>query len=271
MIYGTPLALSSIQLGEFMKTVQTKWFQIGLAVLALGALVGCGSSKSNSDGFGAVDSSSTSTPSSSVAQAVCSQDVAGQSDLQVRLMQFVDSYSQTRSDYVRLQFRIAPAEWQTSNWDMLIYRWTAAPDNSTSMDSTPLYYQFEKKVPAGFQLLHSQSYQVMNWSEIQSYAQAVNVNAATPQDFFMTASLLVNLKDMTNSYQVLRVVFRDKTTGAVAKSADVLIPSFLADPAKYNADSRHPITLQVLHPLKDKLGQSWTQANYYEFARAFCF
>lgn len=251
-----------------MNSLQMKSTQVLFAALALTFLVACGSSKTSGSGISSADSASTSS-ASDTAQAICAQDVSGQSDLKVRLMQFVDAYGQSRSDYVRLQFKLAPSAWQSNNFDMLIYRWTASPDNSSSLDSTPLPYQFEKKVPAGFQLLDATAYQIINWSEIQSYALATNMSASSPQDFFNSVSLLVNLKDSTNSYQVLRVVFR--LNGTVMQSADVLIPTFAADPARYNADSRHPITLQVLHPLKDKLNQGWTQANFYEFARAFCF
>lgn len=242
---------------------------MALTAVALSALVGCGSSKTSNDGFGSSALSSTTSNAVSASMATCSQDVSGLSDLKVRIMQYVDAYGVTHPDYIRLQFVTAPSAWQTSNLDMMIYRWTAAPDNSTSLDSTPLGYQFERKSGAGFQLLGPNVYQYFNWNDIVAQGQYANISATSPQDFFNTATLLVNVKDLTNSYQVLRVVFRQN--GNVVESVDVLIPSFLADPAKYDADSRHPVTLQALHPLKDKLGQSWSDTNYAEFARAFCF
>ncbi len=252
-----------------MKTFQQNTMKLSLIILAIGFLVACGSSKTADSGFGTVDSSSTSTNTEKPAVAVCSQDVAGSSSMKVRLMQYVDPYGATRSDYVRLQFKVAPSDWASGDLDLLLYRWTASSDNATSLDSTPLSYQLEKKVGSGFQLLSNQAYQIMNWTEIQQFALATNVNAASPQDFFQTVTVLVNLKDMTNSYQALRVNLRQN--GTVVHKMDVLIPTFQADPAKYNADTRHPVSLQALHPLKDKLGQSWTQANYFEFARSFCF
>lgn len=255
-----------------MKAQIGKSLQMALLVLALGALVGCGTSKSG-DSFGSIDNSSTDTlapDASTDAQALCSQNLTSTGDtFQVRLMKYVDSYNQSRSDFVRLQFRVPPTGWQNGNWDMLIYRWTASPDGSSSIDSTPLFYQFEKKVPAGFQLISTHSYQIFNWAEVVQMGEYAQINTSSPQSFFTPISLLVNLKDSTNSYQVLRVVFRQN--GSVVTESDVLIPTFLANPAKYNADSRHPLALQVLHPLKDKLNQSWSETNYYEFARAFCF
>ena len=255
-----------------MKNQIQKSLQIALVLMAVASLVGCGSSKTGSEGFGSADNASTGGGPSSTddAFALCSQNLSSTGDsFQVRLMQYKDAYNQTRADYVRLQFKVAPAAWQAGNWDMMIYRWTAAPDNNTSIDSTRLAYQFERRTASGFQLLHSNTYTIFNFEEIQQMGAYANIPASSPQEFFNTASLLVNLRDSTNSFQVLRVVFKQGST--VVSQSDVLIPTFQANPAKYNADSRHPSTLQALHPLKDKMGQSWTEANYFEFANAFCF
>lgn len=233
----------------------------------------CG--KSRTDAFGSVDSASVGegTPASeleaSLAKAYCSRDASNHSDLQVHLMQAVDAYNQPIEGFVRLKFIKAPTGWASGNWDMMMYRWTAAPDNSTSLDSQPLQYQFEKRVSSGFQMLSNNSYQYFNWEEIQQMGEYSGINAASPQSFFTTATLLVNLRGSTNSYQVLRVTFRQN--GVIMKEADVLIPVYYANPAKYNADARHPLTLQVLHPMKDKVGQNWAEQTYTEFAQGFCF
>jgi hypothetical protein len=251
-----------------MKSIQQNTLKICLIILALGFLAACGSSKTSDDGFGSANSSSTTTPSNAV-QAICSQDVSNYSDLKVRLMQYKDQYNQTRSDLVRLQFKIAPSAWQTNNLDMLVYRWSSSPDNSLNMDTTPLYYQFEKKVPSGFQLISQNSYQIFNFTEIQQMGAARGISATSPQDFFNTASLLVNLRDSTNAFQVLRVVFRQN--GTVVESTDLLIPTFQANPTIYNADTRHSVSLQALHPLKDKAGQNWPDASWDSMAQSFCF
>lgn len=266
-------------LGEIMEKRNIhKLLQIGLIIIALGSMVGCGSSKTG-DGFGSADESSTDQTQINVpagtAMAACSEDVEGLSDLKVRLMVYQDSYGKVRPDYVRLQINKAPSGWQSGNWDLYIYRWTAASDGNTSIDSTPLQYQWERKVGSGFSLMASTWYQVFNWAEVVQMVDYVKESAQvdlpkdSPQAFANVASLLVGLKDTTNSYQVLRLVFKNGNT--VMKEANVLIPTFIANPEKYNADPRHPPILQTLHPLKSRLGQTWTEANYLEFARSFCF
>jgi hypothetical protein len=247
-----------------------KSLQIGLCLIALATLIGCGSSKT-SEGIGSSSSSSTvaATTNNSDAMALCSQDVAGNSDLKVEVMQYVDAYGKSRPDYVRLKFLKTPAGWSTANWDMNIKRWAVSPDNQSSIDSTALQYQFETRTASGFQLLTDYSYQVFNYDEVKQMAAYENVD---PSSFFNQTTLLVNLKGDAGSFQALRVEFsQGGASGSVETYVDVLIPTFQADPAKYDADSRHPYTLQVLHPLKDKLGQAWTQSQYYDFTRGFCF
>jgi hypothetical protein len=245
------------------------------ALFACLSLVGCGSSKTTNEGFGAVSqaSSAQNSPTSPVgnetALALCSRDANALPDSQVHLQQFVDQYGQTRSDYVRLQITNAPQAWQSGNWDLVIYRWTAASDGTTSIDSVPVSFQFERKVGSAYQLLAPDSYSIFNWEETVAMGAHAGIPTGTPQAFYGASNLVVNLRDTTNSFQALRVVL--KLGGVVQRQMDVLIPTFAADPARYNTDARHPAVLQALHPLRDKLGQTWTQANYFEFAKALCF
>jgi hypothetical protein len=246
-----------------------KTLQVSLCLIALAGLIGCGKSKSSDDGFGTTNNSSNVTNSSTDALALCSQDMSDNADLKVRVMQYVDQYGQARPDYVRVQFLKVPSNWSTTNLDMNVRRWAVSPDNKSSMDTTSLSYQFERKVSAGFQLLTDYSYQVFNYSEVKQMAAFAGIAETS---FFNQASILVNLKGDSSSFQALRIQFTGAdSSGTIASYVDVLIPTFQADPAKYDADPRHPYTLQVLHPLKDKLGQAWTQAQYYDFTRSFCF
>ena len=259
--------------GVIMKAIQSQWGVAAALVFTGFLFIGCGSSSTSESGFGSNQSSSTSpsTPEAISQQdlATCSQASSSSGDLKVQLMQFVDMYGQPRADYVRLKFSKVPSAWQTNNRDLLIYRWSASPNNSAFIDPTPLRYQFERSMGSGFQILAPEAYQVINWQDIEQYALATQVKANSPQEFITNTSLLVNLRDSSNSFQVLRVVFREN--GQEVQKLDLLIPSFAADPARYNADSRHPTMLQALHPLRDKLGQNWPQATYQEFARSFCF
>lgn len=265
------LLLYSMKSGEMMKKLNRRFLKLLLISVAL-LMMACGSSKSG-DGFDEASLAST-TPdgnqNSTDALAVCSQDGSQVSDFEVRLQQYVDPYGQSRNDLVRLKITKAPSSWQSSNLDLAIYRWTASPSGDVSADKTPLNYQFEKRAIGGFQLITNTVYRYFNWSDIVQMGKFANISTSTAQSFFNSVTLLVDVKDTSNAYQALQVVLFD-SNGVISKKVDVLIPTFQADPVKYNADTRHPQVLRQLHPLKHLAGQNWSQANYDQFAKAFCF
>ncbi len=254
--------------------MNTQKLKLASLIFMTALLMACGSSKSG-DGYGEADlgsiggSGGGGNPSSTDALAVCSKDGTGLSDFQVHVQQYVDMYGQSRKDIVRLRIVKAPTAWQTNNLDLAVYRWTASPTGAVSADNTPLNFQFERRAAGGFQMLTNVIYRYFNWGDIVQMGTFANISTSSPQSFWDVASIVVDLKDTTNSYQALQVVLWNGSTAS--HKVDVLIPTFQADPAKYNADSRHPSILQQLHPLKSLNGQSWSQANYDQFARAFCF
>lgn len=265
-----------------MKYNQTNLLKITLIAGSIFWLVGCGSSKTASSGFDAASTSNNTSSASDSAMAACSTDVAGLSDFQVQVMQYREYNA---PNLVRVKIVKAPSEFNStsSDWKVQMYRWTSTVDGSTSIDNSPLSFQFERKVGTGFELIAKNSqtpvvYSAFYGSQIAPMADYANqytgyapISKASPTDFFKGATFLVDLKDSTNSYQVLRVTIHNKDETSVLREVDVLIPTFSADPARYNSESRHPLVLQGLHPLKAKLGQSWSQTQYSEFAKTFCF
>ncbi len=244
-------------------------YKISLLVLMALWLTACAGNKGN--GGDVTSEEAPTTEATPTSYALCSGDVAGLADMNINVEQYVDAYNSPRTDLLRLRFKVAPAAWMNNNWDLQIYRWAASPDGSPSIDSSPLYYQFEKKSGAGFSLIHPSSYKynIFNWTEVTGMATYAGLKSGTPQEFFNAVNLVVNVNDTTNTYQVLRVVLRQG--GTVARQVDLLIPSFEADPARYKENTRHPELLQNLHPLKSYMGQTWTQANYLQFSQNFCF
>lgn len=265
-----------------MKRINSKnLMKLSLAIGALWWLTGCGSSKSSGGGFDAASTDQSSTVGPSDALANCSTDVANLADFQVQVMQYGSGLTPSRPDLLRVKIIKIPQDYVDQNWKVVMYRWTVAASGNTSIDQTALSYQFERKNSySSFQQIISgtanNTYRAFYGEQIQGmvdYANQFNsyapLSGATPADFFQGATFLVNIKDVYNAYQVLRISL--KSNDSVMREVDVLIPTFQADPALYNADSRHPAVLQQLHPQKSKLGGNWTKDQYAEFARASCF
>ena len=261
----------------------------GTILVAGYLLTGCGSSKSSDGGFGSASSSSTSSnsldpadttyTSCSKSAKVSSVDSAGNrtaiGDVAVQVKAYVDQFGTARNDLVRLKFVTAPQLWQDQNWDMKMFRWIASPDGSSTIDTTPLTYQFERSISSGYQLLSTNSYPIFNWTEVTQMADyanqalSANLSSSSPAAFFSQVSLLVNLKDTTNSYQVLRMVFY--SGASVMREIEILIPSFQADPTRYANNASHPSALVSLHPLYAQKGQNFSQTQFKQMADANCF
>lgn len=257
-------------IATFGNRIQThQILRITLCLIAIASVVGCGKSKSTENSAGENTSSLSSVVSQS-SLADCSQDNFANPELKVQVMKYIDSYGQPRTDLVRIKFPKIPSGWKLADWDLVVKRWAVSPDNQSSIDDTALFYQMEKRTASGFSVIHptNYAYQMFNYTEVKQMASYAGISEST---FFNEVSLVVNLRGDSNSFQVLRIQFSNGVSGAVETYVDVLIPSFQANPAEYNADSRHPATLRVLHPLKDKLGQSWSQQQYVDFTKAYCF
>jgi hypothetical protein len=286
---GTPLAHSNCDLGEFMKTLtQTLILAFTTSLL----FVNCGSPSSSGDGFGAVVDSTNNSSNSTDTTALltnCSRSITAYdtttgarvptTDISVVVQRYKDQFGATRDDLMRVKFVTAPSsQWINENWDLEIYRWIASSNGST-LDSTNLSFQFERKVGSNAQLVSSNNYIFFNWAEFVGMADYVNklpayssspqISSVSPIAFFNDMNLLVNTRDASNSYQVMRLVLRRSSTGQSVREIDVLIPSFQADPAKYAADSRHPQILSDLHPLKGQVG--FTQLQFQSVAHGACF
>jgi hypothetical protein len=208
--------------------------------------------------------------------ADCSQDNKNLSDLQVSLMNLKDNQNQVNFRYVHLRFNKIPMDFKTQGWDLLVYRWTVNSNGNSQLDTTPLLMhpekkisatQFAKVIPSNYE--GSKGYHVFNFSELNQIGVYANINAETPQSFFNNAYLMIDTADPTGIYKVLRVVFRNSSTGAIAKEIDVLLPPMDANPNTYKVNRSS--LLLGLHPLSSMLKQNWKNEEFFGFTKQFCF
>jgi len=287
--------------GEFMKTFNTQnILKAGLLLTALCFLSACGASKTTSGGFDSASTDGGTTDDSGDAIATCSKDVLNLSDFQVRAMVYTDAYGATRSNYINIKIVKAPAAFKDSNWKLQMFRWGAVGSGVTTIQDPEdrLTYQFQRAIqsPRFPSILPEGSTEYYRFSGAQilgngsdvaglvpyanQYTGFPTIDGSTASNFFNGVVLRVDLRDSSNTFSAIRLVLRDQS-GTDMRTLDILVPSFKADPNKYNAETwtvagssvlRHPVSLQNIHPLKNYTGQSnIAQSFYYEAARAFCF
>ncbi len=83
----------------------------------------------------------------------------------------------------------------------------------------------------------------------------------------------VYLNDSQATYQVIKAVIYSADGSLVAQS-DSLIPQFMANPTDYayNSDGSARATgLKALHPLNGVNTSGWSQDNYADYYKSFCF
>ncbi len=246
-----------------MNKQSENFLKLFLAITMLVITVGCGSSKTadvSEIDFGSNDPGPTSKPI-----ANCSQDISLGSDLRVKAMVMINAYGQIDANQIRFKFSSLPAGFTgADDWDFQVRQWAVDSSGNTAMTS-PVKFQFERKMGNGYETLTSSQFSILNMDEMRQMSAAVGGPSADSaiRDYF---NFRVTLG--SSNYQVLRITMRLKNGGAIQKEVDVLMPSFYAKPSDFKA---YRPGLFYLHPMKDRLAETWSDAQWKGFHDGFCF
>lgn len=232
-----------------------------LAISMLVLTVGCGSSKTadvDSIDFGSNDPGATTKP-----VATCSQDVT-LGDLRIKAMVMVNAYGQVDTNQIRFKFASFPSGFTASDWDFQVRQW-AVDSSGNSVLTNPLSFYFERKVSYGYETISANQYNILNMAELRQMSAYVGGPTTDTgiRDYFN-----FRISSGSSNYQVLRITMRLKNNGAIQKEADVLMPSFYAKPTDFKA---YRPSLFYLHPMKDRLSETWSDSQWKGFTDAFCF
>jgi hypothetical protein len=197
--------------------------------------------------------------------AMCSTDVANQSDLKVKAGVVYNSLGQVNTTKIRFKLVNIPEAMIEDGWDMKVFDWGADPDGNRT-DYSERRFQFERKVNNGFEIVFpSNNYAVINTEEMVQMGAALSLTL-TPRQALEYFTFQVDLGPGTR--QALQLRFY-KSNGEYIQSIDVLMPVFYANPSDYAVGK--PQDLIDLHPLKERVGQTWTFSQWQEFFQNMCF
>ncbi len=279
-----------------MKTKYLQQSMTAVLLLSMGALlIGCGSSKVSS---GEAIVASTSTPTTDTTTTIqgktyglanCSKSMSD-SGFQVQL-------TGMSTQMMRLQILSLPADFKTTGVTIRVHKASVASDGSKNEDATQLPFRFEIRNSSGLiePLASQYTYRSFDYSMMEKMMDYAKCNsdlltkkyfedvsyectvagfnnyygATNPTDrFFKSVNFLVDTQDATNSFQILKVALESADGRTTYATTEILIPRFIADPQAYK--NTHPDALFQLHPLKDKLGQTWTDAQLVSLSSPFC-
>ncbi len=241
-----------------------------LVLIAATALMGCGSRVSSS---GSSDSASTAAAASNKPLAVCNKVV--KNDFDVRLMAYTDANGVSNGSMVRLKFAHIPTEYVGDGYDIQIRKWTASSTGVVrpADTDTPQYAnsKLEYKSSNIYQSASNWGYNTtmnVDWYNMKLIAAANEAITYTdPNTFFQKYNMLVDLQDTTGDWKALQIILT--YNGTAVKWVNILIPTFYADPADYQAT--HPAVLSNLHPLLSMIGQGFASSQYTTETNGYCF
>ncbi|MGZ3842786.1 MAG: hypothetical protein ACXVCA_11910, partial [Bdellovibrio sp.] len=235
-------------------------------VCSVALLSACGSNKN----AGSSDFSSrapiTTTTSSTKPIATCSKGSGNM--INVKMKVFTDpSTNTTRMDFVFAKLTSLPTNFQNSTNYISMWKWLANSNGSTYLDSSALQ----------FILIDSTNGQyitnwmtTLRWSDIATLASSMGITDA--QTFFNRVNILVDLKDVSGSYDVLKITSYDSTTNQAVSQTDGLLPPYYANPADYAIEPEGTPRAQVLQNLHPFAGSTqYTADQFKAMFNDFCF
>ncbi len=250
------------------KVINKKLITLGLLLATL-MLSACGSQITEKDQSSTLDVVTPTPAPGTKALAKCSQDNGpSTSDFKVKLTAITNSLGQVNSQYMRVQITALPSFFDNDNLEFSFYRKSVNAQGVVSSDATALKFQLYDN---GRSRSIGPIVDVVSSDEMEADALENNILFESSQKFLTRNPLMLDTRDLTGNYQILLAVIRPKNGGAneVVRSVQVLLPQFVADPNEYNQTK--PAFLMSLHPLKDKLGQTWAESQWLAFTDAFCF
>lgn len=237
-------------------TTTNKYLILTLAVIAGLGVVSCGPQKvTGSSSQNTSQSSVISTSNKPVAS--CSADVAGLSDLGVKLQTYSLSGIEN-TNWIRVKFTKFPTTFDNASQ---IAFWAYTSD-SNGNNSTPQQAQFYvESINSMNQATRlSNDISSVTWSDLKNMAGTAGISATSASVALSSITFVVKLEGSLNYSQVIMpTLYLTGTTAGRYLSA--LIPKFYANPADYLASGK-PNSLRALHPLQGMASGTWTADQY---------
>ena len=244
---------------------------ITISLLAL-SQIGCGSKKFSSSGSTdqasrEVVDSNTNTASKNL--ALCNRGSTSQATAD--LMVYKDANG-SRMDYLRVKLSNVTSDFSASGKDVAVrfYKWKMNANGSRFADNDPLKMRLESR--NGFQAVGNYN-EELSWGFATAAAKSAGVTLSSQAHLFDNYSLLVDLRDYSGEYDVIRMIVYNGET--ITSQKDILIPAFFANPSAYQFENdgvtARPTELVNLHPFIAQANQGWTDTHFVSESQRYCF
>ncbi len=260
----------------------SKLRQIQISVMPLLCVltfVACGPKNSGTDS-GSTDSASLGDRNdTTLPQAICNRVTDGNLDL--KLMEYKDIGGNKNSSMIRMKLLRVPDEFMSDGWDIHIRKWTASKsgDVKPAINEEPYYplAKIEYNSGSGYTSISQWEFNGgaegcascanIDWTNMKQMAATKGLTYTSANAYFANFTLLIDLEDPNGDWKALQILFRKD--GQTQKFANILIPTFEADPADYI--KTHPKVLSDIHPFIGMLNKDWDASEFQTMANGNCF
>lgn len=241
---------------------------ITISTLAL-ILTACGAKKSGSGSSDFASRVETITSSQASAYAFCNQKETV--DFKFKLKAVTTSTNAVNPNQINLRLLKTPADFYVGSGTLYFWRWKAYKINGidqTEIDPQPLYFQIIN--PSTGLPLNTVWQNSLKWADVVETANSWGFT--TPEQFFSTVTIVVDLKGDGKDYDAIKVSQYETGTTTLKSHTDALLPLFSANPSDYAIEtdgvSPRADILKALHPFN---AMSMTTEQYKSASDNFCF
>lgn len=250
---------------ESVMTTTNKCLIICLTVISGFGIISCGPQKTGSATAASSSfSSTTGTISSNKAITSCSADVAGLSDLSVKLQTYSMSGAEN-SSWVRTRFTRFPSTFDTAS---VISFWAYSVDsvgNSSALQQPTFYVEYINSSNQAVKL--SNDITQISWSDLKNMLGQVGIDTTSVSTAMPQINFVVKFESSLSYSQVVMPTLYF-SNGSPDRYVSALIPKFYANPSDYAVGKA--AALQALHPLKSMASGTWTAQQFLAQSQANC-
>jgi hypothetical protein len=230
-------------------------------LLTLGFLVAlsaCGpaNTKAQSSDLGSTGTTTTTTSTTSnKVIATCNRASSSSTSYKIAAQMSGSTFDPS---WANLTFTSIPSSFQSGTIMYQFFKGQATSDSTLTYNSSAVPFYIYDTVTGAY--LSETPYTSLKWSDVKSLISGVS-SAST---FLSRVIFLLSLNDSAGAYQTLSLRSYTISSGATVDIAEMLLPTFYANPSDYAYTSTGAVresVLQNLHPLRGQTGDYATLAT----------
>lgn len=245
-------------------TTTNKYLIMSLAVISGFGIISCGPQKTATVTQASSSLSTAGAVVGNKAVSSCSADVAGLSDLGVKIQTYSTSGTENTA-WVRTRFTRFPTNFGTS---AVVSFWSYSVDsvgNASAQQQPTFYVEYINASNQAVKL--SNDITQISWSDLNNMLGQAGIDTTNVATAMNQINFVLKFEGSLSYSQVVMPTLY-LLNGSPDRYVSALIPKFYANPTDYAVGKA--ASLQALHPLKNMASGTWTAQQFLAQSQANC-